>query len=134
MLREKRKEENDNESENETMRRENIASDCNLATIMLYDGSPLYNEGKTSLGMIDQENINFFGTSSKHINALNKLNLKLSIKEPCDLSSSQTIGSTGSPLSHESLNMHITMLRPMCNCHHCLVVLTCYLVLLLVIL
>ena len=40
--------------------------------------------------------------SAKHVDALNKLNLKPSIKETCGLSSSQTIGSTRSPLSHKS--------------------------------
>ena len=53
------------------------------------------------LDMIDQEHNNFFGISAKHVDALNKLNLKPSIKETYDLSL-QTIGSTGSPLSHES--------------------------------
>jgi len=72
------------------------------ATIVLYDGSPLYNKGKILLDMIDKEHINFFGISAKYIDALNKLNLKPSIKETYDLSSLQTIGSTGSPLSHES--------------------------------
>ena len=70
------------------------------ATLVLYDGSPLYNKGSILLDLVQEEGIHFFGVSAKYIDALSKLDLQPS--ESHDVSSLRVIGSTGSPLSHES--------------------------------
>ncbi len=70
------------------------------ATLILYDGSPFADEGKVLLDAIDRERITVFGTSAKFISGIEKAGLKP--RESHDLSSLNTILSTGSPLSHES--------------------------------
>ena len=70
------------------------------ATLILYDGSPFADEGKVLLDAIDRERISVFGTSAKFISGIEKAGLKP--RESHDLSSLNTILSTGSPLSHES--------------------------------
>jgi acetoacetyl-CoA synthetase len=70
------------------------------ATLILYDGSPFADEGKVLLDAIDRERITVFGTSAKFISGIEKAGLKP--RELHDLSSLNTILSTGSPLSHES--------------------------------
>ena len=70
------------------------------ATLILYDGSPFADDGKVLLDAIDRERITVFGTSAKFISGIEKAGLKP--RESHDLSSLNTILSTGSPLSHES--------------------------------
>ena len=70
------------------------------ATLILYDGSPFADEGKVLLDAIDRERITVFGTSAKFISGIEKAGLKP--RESHELSSLNTILSTGSPLSHES--------------------------------
>ena len=70
------------------------------ATLILYDGSPFAHDGKVLLDAIDRERITVFGTSAKFISGIEKAGLKP--RESHDLSSLNTILSTGSPLSHES--------------------------------
>jgi acetoacetyl-CoA synthetase len=70
------------------------------ATLILYDGSPFSDDGKVLLDAIDRERITVFGTSAKFISGIEKAGLKP--RESHDLSSLNTILSTGSPLSHES--------------------------------
>ena len=70
------------------------------ATLILYDGSPFADDGKVLLDAIDHERITVFGTSAKFISGIEKVGLKP--RESHDLSSLNTILSTGSPLSHES--------------------------------
>jgi acetoacetyl-CoA synthetase len=70
------------------------------ATLILYDGSPFADEGEVLLDAIDRERITVFGTSAKFISGIEKAGLKP--RESHDLSSLETILSTGSPLSHES--------------------------------
>ena len=72
------------------------------ATLMLYDGSPFYPDGKVLFDYIDEENIEIFGTSAKYIDAVHKANL-----EPINshqLNRLRTILSTGSPLAPESFD------------------------------
>lgn len=83
-----------------------LASD---ATIVLFDGSPFARRGRILIDMIDEEKITLFGVSAKYIDALAKL--KLSPKETHDLSSLKAIGSTGSPLSHESFDYIYTQFK-----------------------
>jgi len=70
------------------------------ATLILYDGSPFADDGKVLLDAIDRQRITVFGTSAKFISGIEKAGLKP--RESHDLSSLNTILSTGSPLSHES--------------------------------
>jgi len=72
------------------------------ATAMLYDGFPLADDGKLLFDYIEQEQIKHFGVSAKFIDAIAKKGL--SPIETHNLSSLQTIFSTGSPLSPESFD------------------------------
>ena len=76
-----------------------LASD---ATAMLYDGFPLADEGNVLFDYIEHEQIKHFGVSAKFIDAIAKKGL--SPIGTHDLSSLQTIFSTGSPLSPESFD------------------------------
>ncbi|MBT3239199.1 MAG: acetoacetate--CoA ligase, partial [Rhodospirillaceae bacterium] len=72
------------------------------ATLVLYDGSPFYPDGNAMFDLVDEVKIDIFGTSAKFIDACNKAGL-----EPMkthDLSSLQSILSTGSPLLPESFD------------------------------
>lgn len=66
------------------------------ATIVLYDGSPLFPRPTRLFDIIDAENINVFGTSAKFLTSVEKVGLE-PIKTHT-LSSLRTILSTGSPL------------------------------------
>ena len=70
------------------------------STIFLYDGSPFYPNGKALWDFVDKEKINFMGVSAKYIDALAKENIN--IIDNFDLKELNIIGSTGSPLMHES--------------------------------
>ncbi|MGY0399580.1 MAG: acetoacetate--CoA ligase [Ostreibacterium sp.] len=72
------------------------------ATLNLYDGSPFVDGGRVLFDYIDAENINHFGISAKYIDALNKHGLHPAVSH--DLSSLQSIFSTGSPLSGHSFD------------------------------
>ena len=72
------------------------------STIYLYDGSPFYPNGKVLWDFVEQEKINFMGVSAKYIDALAKENLN--IIDTHNLLSLEIIGSTGSPLVHESFD------------------------------
>ena len=72
------------------------------STICLYDGSPFYPNSDILWKYAEEEKINFFGTSAKYIDALSKF--KNNISEKFSLDNLETIGSTGSPLVHESFD------------------------------
>ncbi len=72
------------------------------STIYLYDGSPFYPNAEVLWNFVDSEKINFMGVSAKYIDALSKENLK--IIDKYKLKNLETIGSTGSPLIHESFD------------------------------
>ncbi|MEO1397327.1 MAG: acetoacetate--CoA ligase [Pseudomonadota bacterium] len=72
------------------------------ATVMLYDGSPFHPDANVIFDYAEQEKFTFFGTSAKFIDAV-----RISGNRPVDthdLSSVQTIASTGSPLSPENFS------------------------------
>ncbi|MDJ0928576.1 MAG: acetoacetate--CoA ligase [Gammaproteobacteria bacterium] len=72
------------------------------ATLMLYDGSPFYNDGQILWDIAEQEGLTIFGTSAKYIAALEKAGLR-----PCeghDLSKLRCVLSTGSPLAPASFD------------------------------
>ncbi len=72
------------------------------STIYLYDGSPFYPNSEVLWHFVDSEKINFMGVSAKYIDALSKD--KVNIIDKYKLKDLQTIGSTGSPLVHESFD------------------------------
>ena len=72
------------------------------STVCLYDGSPFYPNSDILWEYADKEKFNFFGTSAKYIDALSKFKNKVSKKFL--LENLEVIGSTGSPLVHESFD------------------------------
>ncbi len=72
------------------------------STIYLYDGSPFYPNSEVLWNFVDNEKINFMGVSAKYIDALSKENIN--IIDIYKLKNLETIGSTGSPLIHESFD------------------------------
>jgi acetoacetyl-CoA synthetase len=72
------------------------------ATIVLYDGSPLYPDGTALLKMADDLGITVFGTSAKYIASLESTGIKP--KQISSFPKLRTILSTGSPLVEENFN------------------------------
>ena len=72
------------------------------ATIVLYDGSPLYSDGTALLKMADDLGITVFGTSAKYIASLESAGIKP--KQISSFPKLRTILSTGSPLVEENFN------------------------------
>jgi len=69
------------------------------ATLMLYDGSPLINDGRVLFEFAERERTSHFGTSAKYLDTLLKANFR-----PCQeygLKHLRVIMSTGSPLTPE---------------------------------
>ncbi|MDC1280813.1 acetoacetate--CoA ligase [bacterium] len=79
------------------------------ATIYLYDGSPFYPNGKILWDFVEEEKINFMGVSAKYIDALAKENLN--IIDEYSLLDLEIIGSTGSPLVHESYDYIYNLIK-----------------------
>ena len=72
------------------------------STLVIYDGSPFYNDGKILWDLAETEKITVFGVSAKYISAQEKAEIKP--KNISDLSSVRTVLSTGSPLAPESFD------------------------------
>ncbi len=72
------------------------------ATLVLYDGSPLYPDAQVLFDLIDEYQINIFGISAKYIDAIKKTGI--TPKQTHNLSSLKTILSTGSPLAPEGFD------------------------------
>ncbi len=69
------------------------------ASIVLFDGSPMFKKNDLLLKIADREKITLLGVSAKYIDALRKLNPSLKYKYK--LNNLKTICSTGSPLSND---------------------------------
>ena len=69
------------------------------ASIVLFDGFPMYKKKDLLLKIADKEKITLFGVSAKYIDTLRKY--KISVKKKYKLKSLKTICSTGSPLSKD---------------------------------
>ena len=69
------------------------------ATILLFDGFPLYKKDDLLFEYVSEEKATLFGISAKYID--NLINNKINPKKNHDLSNLKTICSTGSPLSKE---------------------------------
>jgi acetoacetyl-CoA synthetase len=76
-----------------------ISALASKASIVLFDGSPMYRKADLLLKIAEEEKITLFGVSAKYIDALRKL--KPILKYKYKLSKLRTICSTGSPLSKE---------------------------------
>jgi len=72
------------------------------ASLVLYDGSPVYPHPEILFDIADQEGITLFGTSAKYIHTLEKLTAEPIKTHP--LHSLRLITSTGSPLAAESFD------------------------------
>ena len=72
------------------------------ATVVFYDGSPLYPDSGAMWKMAQDLGITVFGTSAKFIDTCNAANLKPS--QDYDLSNLRAILSTGSPLVEENFD------------------------------
>ncbi len=69
------------------------------ASIVLFDGFPMYRQNDLLLKIADNEKITLFGISAKYIDALR--NYESRMKYKYDLKELKTICSTGSPLSED---------------------------------
>ena len=72
------------------------------ATVILYDGSPMYPGESAMFDLVQRENITVFGTSAKYLSAIEKAGVR-----PCashDLHMLRCLLSTGSPLLPESFD------------------------------
>ena len=69
------------------------------ASIVLFDGSPMYKKEDLLLKIAEKEKITLFGVSAKYVDALRKS--KPILKYKYKLSKLRTICSTGSPLSND---------------------------------
>ena len=76
-----------------------VSALASKASIVLFDGFPMYKKEDLLLKIVDKEKITLFGVSAKYIDTLRKANL--SIKKKHKLKSLKTICSTGSPLSQD---------------------------------
>lgn len=72
------------------------------ATIILYDGFPLLQEGNALFDLAQSEGVQFFGVSAGFLRAVQKLRLKPATTH--DLREMRTIASTGSPLIPDSFD------------------------------
>ena len=75
-----------------------VSSLASKASIVLFDGFPMYKKEELLLEIVEKEKISLFGVSAKYIDTLNKNKIKSNNK----LLKLKTICSTGSPLSKES--------------------------------
>ena len=80
------------------------------ATLVLFDGSPFYDDGRVLWNMAEAEGVTIFGTSAKYLAALEKANVR-----PIDefkLQPLRTVFSTGSPLAPASFDFVYDAISP----------------------
>lgn len=80
------------------------------ATLVLYDGSPLYPTPARLFDLIDQEKISIFGTSAKFLSAIEKAGL--APRTSHQLNTLHTILSTGSPLAPKNYDFVYEQIKP----------------------
>ena len=76
-----------------------VSALASKASIVLFDGSPMFKKDDLLLKIADDEKITLFGISAKYIDSLRKL--KPNLKYKYKLNKLKTICSTGSPLSND---------------------------------
>ena len=79
-----------------------VSALASKASIVLFDGSPMYRREDLLLKIADKEDVTLLGISAKYIDALRKFIPKLNYKYK--LTKLRTICSTGSPLSNDGFN------------------------------
>ena len=79
-----------------------VSSLASKASIVLFDGSPMFKKDDLLLKIADKEKITLLGVSAKYIDALRKF--KPNLKYKYKLKKLKTICSTGSPLSNDGFN------------------------------
>lgn len=79
------------------------------ATLLQYDGSPLYPKADVLFDMADQCGMTFFGTSAKYLDTLVKSDVNP--MQTHNLTALRTIGSTGSPLCDEACEFVYTKIK-----------------------
>ena len=79
-----------------------ISALASRASIVLFDGFPMYKKNDLLFRIADKEKITLFGVSAKYIDTLNKF--RVNIKSKFKLKKLRTICSTGSPLSGDSFD------------------------------
>jgi acetoacetyl-CoA synthetase len=72
------------------------------ATLVLFDGSPFFNDGRILWQMAEAERVTVFGTSAKYISALEKAGVRP--RDEFALPALRAVLSTGSPLAPESFD------------------------------
>ena len=90
-----------------------ISALASEASIVLFDGSPMFKKEDLLFKIAEKEKITLFGVSAKYIDALRKS--KISIKDKYKLNKLKTICSTGSPLSKdgfEYIYQHVKKIDP----------------------
>ena len=80
------------------------------SSLLLYEGNPFYPNAETLWKLVDEHNINIFGTSAGYLSALEKSNFKPISKY--SLKSLKTILSTGSPLIPEQFDFVYESISP----------------------
>ena len=86
-----------------------VSSLASKASIVLFDGSPMFKSSDLLLKIAQREKITLFGISAKYVDALRKFKPKLKYK--FKLNKLRTICSTGSPLSEESFKYVYTHIK-----------------------
>ena len=86
-----------------------VSSLATGATVMLYDGAPMYPQPDSLFRYAEEENITVFGTSAKYLSALEKSGAQ---PERIYNLSIRTILSTGSPLLPESFDYVYKYIEP----------------------
>jgi acetoacetyl-CoA synthetase len=79
-----------------------VSSLASKASIVLFDGSPMYKKDDLLLKIANKEKITLLGLSAKYIDALRKF--KPNLRYKYKLRKLKTICSTGSPLSNDGFN------------------------------
>jgi len=72
------------------------------ATLLLFDGSPFFSDGRVLWQMAEREKLTVFGTSAKYLSALQKAGVWP--RDEFDLPELRAVLSTGSPLAPESFD------------------------------
>ena len=76
-----------------------VSALASKASIVLFEGFPMYKRNDLLIKLADEEKITLFGVSAKYIDALNKS--KILNKKKYKLENLRTVFSTGSPLSED---------------------------------
>ena len=80
------------------------------ATIVLFDGSPFYDDGRVLWKMAEEEKLTVFGSGAKYISSLEKAGVRP--VDEFDLSSLKSVLTTGSPLAPESFDFVYDAIAP----------------------